>query len=254
MAYPSASDFQNPAAGSAWYIDSGVASGTGGTSTRICSTTGWDALVSLQTNLSAALALISNPTSWDGSPVGPNDALVNAQGSANGWNAGVLRALYAVANHYGASSYFLSAIQSDGSSGVGPVSIPTLRVGIWIGLGSFEGVDASGNTAYGAGDPTDISIPDGAILPLMDLPPPFPSAGTETFGASCFTSPQAASLIPVSQTILPYVMNPLIAFGVIATAALAAVYLSRDVPVHTTRRNPRRRKRRFGIRQNHWGL
>lgn len=229
MPYPNPPDWNSSDPLSGWYL-SRLSSGT-----SACSTSGWSLLGSLQSELSGRLSLLGPEPTYDGSTVDASSVPLNDAadpGSAVGWNQAVLRALYAVARAYAIPQSYLAAIQNDAQSGVGPVSPTTFQVGTWIADRiDHRFVQGSSTELYGQGSPDDVQVPSGSSLPRMDAAPPLPPGGT-TYGSVCNAlSADAASLIPVIQTVSPFRFSQALIFGALAVAVGAVVFMSKDIPV-----------------------
>lgn len=223
MAYPNPSDWNSAAPLSGWYLLNGA-------SPQTCGATGWDLLASLQTELSARVSDAGSLPSFD---VTVNSVPINDSSNpsgAVGWSSDVLRVLYAVAQSLGASSQYLSAIQSDAQSGAGPISPATLQTGIWIADRLNHRFTSSGAEIWNAGSPADVSIPAGTSYPLMDAAPPVAPSGT--YGSRCnAVSVSEANLIPVVRTVSPFTFSEFLILGILVVAVGAVVVMSRDIPV-----------------------
>ena len=135
-------------------------------------------------------------------------------------------------------------------------------MGIWIADDYYHGVVAgTGQDMYSvqASQPTVVSIPQGTNFPSMDTPPPVPGgAASVAAGSTCNAiPPNAAALIPVIQTVVPFTFSEGLVIGIVVLAIAAVVIASSDVPIvskevreeHTkavsrTRDNPLRSLRR----------
>lgn len=230
MPYPDPPDWNSGTPLSAWYLY--AANGQ----TSVCSSTGWDMLAALQSQLHArltgigAVAAIGPLPTYDGSSI--LDAGVNDPTStqmATGWDTNTLQALYAVAQHYGVDQSYLSAIQSDATSGASQVSQATLQTGIWIG-DSLDHASQGGSDIYGQGSPADAQIPSVTLFPSTTTAPPVPPS--QSSGSQCNSiPPSVASVISVQPAVIPFVFDEWAVFGVLVVATGIIIALTRNVPI-----------------------
>lgn len=256
MSYPQPPDWMSGTPYSGWYL-----SNVSGGNPNVCSTDGWDLLVSLQTELHGRLATdgFGPLSTYDGSTVDGTGFQVNDSGSQQnyGWNAETLKALWAVASHVGLTSEYLQAIQADAQAGSGSVSPTTLQVGIWVADGLYHSVyQGSGQDVYGVqvSQPSAVSIPQGTVYPSMDQPPPAQPGGGNSLGSRCNAiPPNQAALIPVAQTVVPFRFNELLVIGLGLAVVVAMVVMSKDVPIVTPEvREEKARSSLRSARPNPW--
>jgi hypothetical protein len=232
VSYPQPPDWNNATQFSGWYLYQPSAG-----QNSVCSFDGWDMLVALQGQLRDRLATAQptfDGTQVDGTSVPANDP--SNPGAAVGWNPATLRALWAVTNQAGVASNLLSAIQSDAQTGIGTISPSTLQVGIWIADDYYHGtVAGTGQDTYSVqvSQPSVVQIPQGTSYPDMDTAPPVPAgAASVSAGSTCNAiPPNAAALIPVVQTVVPFQFNELLVIGIALLAIGTLVVMSSDVPV-----------------------
>lgn len=232
MAYPQPSNWNSGAPLSAWYVHTAE----GGTS-NLCSSTGWDLLADLQTELQSRLSASPAPT-YDGATVDGSDIPINDPTlPARGWDLDLLKGLYAAARAGGAPAATLDKIAGDAA--LGAVGAETLAAGIWIGQRYDEGVvRGTGASRYGLGSTAEIVIPVGTMLPVFGVSPPPPTNGSRSTGAQCGVAPaDAAAVAPLNRPVAPFVINPWVLLGTLVVATGAAVALSRNVPTRGRKRS-----------------
>lgn len=247
MPYPGSSDWNSGAPLSAFYLHR-----VSSQPTNACSTTGWDMLRSIQTEVADRLNAYGPLPTYDGTNVDASSVPVNdptlPPQQLVGWNRDLLRALYALGQRFNISSTYLSALRSDAESGAASISTPTLQTGIWIGDRIYHGFDGNGNELWGLGSPDEVAIPQATTYPQMNVVPPIPAAeagGTYSTTGQCNAiSASAESLIPIARSVVPFQFNPWLILAAIALAAGAAVVMSRDVPVRSETVRTRRSSQR----------
>lgn len=232
MSYPDPPDWNNASPLSAWYLKT-----TNG-QTAVCSSNGWDMLSGLQSGLhdrltGITIAAIGPLPTYDGSSV--LDASINDPSltSNTGWDVNTLKALYAVAQNYGVDQSYLSAIQSDATSGATQVSQATLQTGLWIADRLDSLIDQNGVITYGNGSPSVAEIPSATLYPSTTAPPPVSTNASSSTGQSLCNAitPAQLAATPVQQSIIPFVFDEWMVFGVLCVAAGVIVVLTRNVPV-----------------------
>jgi hypothetical protein len=242
VAYPSPSDWTSGAAGSAWWYftpSSGYTQYQQG-SQYVCATTAADLLTDLRGQLSTRLTANQLP-SFDGGLATANDVpLVDPTAPNAGWDTGLLRALYAVAQADRVPSQYLVSIQQDASTQT--ISVNTMAVAIWEAELSHW-YATNGADRYGAGSPSDITLPSTVQVPTWATPPSGSLSPGAGFQCTQISAPAVTPIPP--PTVVPFQLNEWAVIGVAGAGALALALFGKQVPVRAdrTRRNPRRRRR-----------
>jgi hypothetical protein len=229
--YPSTPDWTSGAGESAWFYDVARA--------RVCQTEGWNFLATVEGDLVQLLST-SLPT-FDGSSVDSSTVTIIDQTNPNAgvWSLDLLRALYAVAQRYGASQNYLQAIAND--AGAQTISTNTLATAAWIERGHT--VDSSGSYTL-VGSPDDVRIPDGAVLPVWGVAPPQPAQ--LAVGFNCNTQIPPGTL--ASMQIVPFAVDAVLVLVVIGVVVVGASYMANRIPVRRISNPTQRKKRRHSRR------
>jgi len=224
--YPAASSWISTEDGSAWFYRD-----TPGAGRRACSTTGWDALVDVQTEVYARLQALGPKPTWTGDQVNADSVPNTANDPAIGWNMALLQALYAVASvdmhslPQGVQTSYLNAVLADAE--YDRISAQTLALALWVAYVSHD-YDASGADTFGNGSPAQVIIPAGTALPAFNTPPPMPPAragGTVQAGVRCVAAGTVAGGATTS------VMSGWMTAGIIGLGIFAVLMLTKNVTV-----------------------
>lgn len=180
--YPQPSSWMSTDEGSAWFFRI--------TPTRqICSTTGWDALLDIQSAIRDRLATTGPLPTWDNSIVSERD--VPDGGS---WDEPLLKVLFAVAQvdlQAGSSAIvqarYLDEIENDARRRA--IGEKTLALALWVAYVSHS-FGPHGEDILGTGSPAQVTFPSGRVLlPSFGVSVPQPQR-TSVTGVRC-TRPEA---------------------------------------------------------------
>jgi hypothetical protein len=237
VAYPSPADFNSPEYGSAWYV-----SARAGRTPALCSGTGLTFLSELQTELQNRLQTTGPLSTYDGTQVSAMDVpatfLDPATRTVNGpgWDAGTLRALWAVANHDRAPSDALAAVATDatnaatGSATAGPISARTLQTALWVRYLNQGVVQGTDTVVYGQGSIDEARVDPNSSLSLINVPPPAPSSGA-ALPVACTNLPASAPVPAVpAPKYGPFTFNEWLVIGVLAAAGVGAALIRSRAP------------------------
>lgn len=222
--FPQPSSWMSPEEGSAWFFRI--------TPTRqVCSTTGWDGLLDIQSALRDRLATMGPLPTWDGSMVSDRD--VPDGGS---WNVPLLRALYAVAQNdlrvpANIRTGYLNDVRASSDIAQRLIGEKTLALALWVAYVSHS-FAADGSDVFGNGSPAQVTFPDGGVeLPPRSVPVPRPSRDPSLIvaGVRC-TQPEA---LPGGVFFTP---TKILVAGLIGAGVLGMLSLSKHVVTRKERR------------------
>lgn len=190
------STFNSPIVGSAYYYRGR------GTNRRVCRSTGFNLLFSVQSAVLELLQDVGSLPSAGGGSLAAEDMRVisgDSPAAGPGWDDLTLRALYTYVQFSAsrsastrlAISAYLPSIAQDLLMGRGapgrPLSERTMQAAMWMLASTGVAPSAPGElgaTVYGIGSPDDVSFQSGTVFPAFGQIPPLPTNWTPgvTFG------------------------------------------------------------------------
>lgn len=216
MAYPETSNWQGATAHDAWFLNRATS--------QVCRTDGRSFLYSLYARARERLEE-TGPIPWAGGTV----SLAQLSDDSS-WTPALLQAVDALARRDRAPADFLTAMDAAATTGVvTPMAMQTI---VWV-EGLNAAFTAGGQRVYGQGSPADVEFGGQVSFPYVGLTPPdLPFGQQAETGVQCLSLADLGGVMPPvlrDPGSLPF--SPLLAFGLVTAALIAAALITSNTPV-----------------------